>query len=689
MLRVQHVVRAMAVGAGAFGAVAGTSADTPTYTISPVGLYDADHSVRAHAISGIGAYVDSRVRVLVVGRSARNESVFAPEAGSAWVFDSSTGLNSRIGLTGGDYRRAADGVESSRVLQPPAGRWVFGVSRRYPAGGGFAEDAWIYDHGTGASSRVGYTDVVHTGAGGAQESEVRAINSAGVACGYSKRYLGGAEAGYSAWLRNAGTGQLTRLGYTDAAHTGGGVQGSDCVGIDAAGRVAGGSLRFPTGLSAWVYLPSTLQTRRLGFTDALHTGAGQSSGVFGIGEVGLVVGSSSRFRFDRSSAGETLWVHNIAQNVTREIGLREAEHFGPEGVLQGEVKFYPGLDLVAGETVRQQSGGGKSAWVYSHFDDTTRNVGLVDAEHTLSWGYRESSLSAMTRAGWATGTSVRGMPDGGSGSTGGVSAWVWHPVTRSTTRIGLIDVAHTSSALRRVSRIVALADNGLVTGQSERYAGQTSLGETAWVYDSNTGVTTPLVFSTDPNGGSVTNPAVVGIDGTVYGNYLRYTGMSSENRVFRWNAAEGLTDLGEQVEGGIGPDWLSLDTVRYAGSGVVVGSGRRGTDAFNSSFYALVEIPRGACCLGATCDFRRHADCTGPNTRIGSLNVPCNAPGEMASPCCLANFNQVGGVTVQDVFDFLSAWFVGDAAADFNGANGVSVQDVFDFLSGYFTGCSF
>ena len=55
---------------------------------------------------------------------------------------------------------------------------------------------------------------------------------------------------------------------------------------------------------------------------------------------------------------------------------------------------------------------------------------------------------------------------------------------------------------------------------------------------------------------------------------------------------------------------------------------------------------------------------------------------------CRSDFTGDGAVTVQDVFDFLAAWFAGSARADFNGDNTVSVQDIFDFLAAYFEGCS-
>jgi len=51
------------------------------------------------------------------------------------------------------------------------------------------------------------------------------------------------------------------------------------------------------------------------------------------------------------------------------------------------------------------------------------------------------------------------------------------------------------------------------------------------------------------------------------------------------------------------------------------------------------------------------------------------------------DFNRSGSATVQDIFDFLAAYFAGDPRADFNGTGGATVQDIFDFLSAYFMGC--
>jgi hypothetical protein len=65
-------------------------------------------------------------------------------------------------------------------------------------------------------------------------------------------------------------------------------------------------------------------------------------------------------------------------------------------------------------------------------------------------------------------------------------------------------------------------------------------------------------------------------------------------------------------------------------------------------------------------------------------------------PPCTADFNNSGAATVQDVFDYLAAWFAQCAApgdppctrtADIDGSGDITLQDLFDFLSDWFAGC--
>ncbi len=94
-------------------------------------------------------------------------------------------------------------------------------------------------------------------------------------------------------------------------------------------------------------------------------------------------------------------------------------------------------------------------------------------------------------------------------------------------------------------------------------------------------------------------------------------------------------------------------------------------------------VQTGACCNGTGCTVTAQGACAGQFQGVG---VAC---GEVSNPttCCPANFNLAGGVTVQDIFDFLGAYFVADPTADFNHVGGVTVQDIFDFLTAYFIGC--
>lgn len=69
---------------------------------------------------------------------------------------------------------------------------------------------------------------------------------------------------------------------------------------------------------------------------------------------------------------------------------------------------------------------------------------------------------------------------------------------------------------------------------------------------------------------------------------------------------------------------------------------------------------------------------------------PCGEAisGEAEIRECTADFNCSGAVSVQDVFDFLEAYFAGSPGADVNGSGPVTVQDIFDFLEAYFAGCA-
>ncbi len=97
----------------------------------------------------------------------------------------------------------------------------------------------------------------------------------------------------------------------------------------------------------------------------------------------------------------------------------------------------------------------------------------------------------------------------------------------------------------------------------------------------------------------------------------------------------------------------------------------------------------GACCRGSTCAVTTQAACTGAFNAFTSAGAACNpaaGPGTNTSPCCKADFNHIGGASVQDIFDFLNTWLASSPIADFNGG-GLDVQDIFDFINAWLAGC--
>jgi hypothetical protein len=107
-----------------------------------------------------------------------------------------------------------------------------------------------------------------------------------------------------------------------------------------------------------------------------------------------------------------------------------------------------------------------------------------------------------------------------------------------------------------------------------------------------------------------------------------------------------------------------------------------------------MDVINGGAISGATTPTLTIASASAANAGVYTLVAtgPCGSRTSAAAvltvvSLCPADFNQSGATTVQDIFDFLAAWFGGVPAADFNHAGGLSVQDIFDFLAAWFAGC--
>jgi subtilisin-like proprotein convertase family protein/nitrous oxidase accessory protein NosD len=97
----------------------------------------------------------------------------------------------------------------------------------------------------------------------------------------------------------------------------------------------------------------------------------------------------------------------------------------------------------------------------------------------------------------------------------------------------------------------------------------------------------------------------------------------------------------------------------------------------------------GACCSGIgtnkMCQVVPPSGCAPVANPAGAYRGNCTTCVPLS--CCPADYNNSGIVSVQDIFDFLAAFFAGDFNSDFNNNTFISPQDIFDFLAAYFAGC--
>jgi ELWxxDGT repeat protein len=100
------------------------------------------------------------------------------------------------------------------------------------------------------------------------------------------------------------------------------------------------------------------------------------------------------------------------------------------------------------------------------------------------------------------------------------------------------------------------------------------------------------------------------------------------------------------------------------------------------------------CCRGATCSVISAAACVAPTSGpvVGIAPSPASACGvsnSAASGCCAADFSKSDGVTVDDIFIYLNAWFAASpyASVGGDGLQPPTIDDIFVYLNVWFSGC--
>ncbi len=153
------------------------------------------------------------------------------------------------------------------------------------------------------------------------------------------------------------------------------------------------------------------------------------------------------------------------------------------------------------------------------------------------------------------------------------------------------------------------------------------------------------------------------------------------------NGASGLITCNDDEPGG--DTWSQIVVPLTSGQAAVIRLAGFGAQEGNYSIFVSPSTPAsGVCCFGVTCTTNVTPDQCAGAFRVFVAAGACNAAGDAITPCCRADFNKQAGLTVQDVFDFLAAWFSGSPSADWvgNGSLAPGVQSIFDFLAAWFAG---
>lgn len=405
---------------------------------------------------------------------------------------------------------------------------------------------------------------------GSRTNTINGITASGWVLGRSNRYVGPTTSSPIAWVANADTGVTTRLGFFDAEHTQGNAtenvinlnQQSTATIITEGGLVGGTSTNWvntATGSSAWVANANTGAIVRVGLTDAAHTQFSgiQSSSISAVSDVGnRAIGTSIQAV---GTPGQTAWVANTVTGETTHIlnptagNLTSTDGYSSSGLYVGQTRLDLGLVAGASRTYDGNTIIGNRDWVANlNGTGTPTIVGLYDGPHSHSTGRNNSAIVNVLANGSVVGTASRYRDEPANFTTHGTSIWVANS-SGLTTQIGLYDATHTR-ADGFISNQFALSgqhstDSGLVAGWADRFdSNGQEIGRTAWVFDLNSSglvrfdVSVSAADSEFP-GQSFSQIQRIYENGFVLGFYTDQSSLVYSEIAFVWSAATGRIDI--------------------------------------------------------------------------------------------------------------------------------------------------
>lgn len=542
----------------------------------------------------------------VAGTSQRFAGVNTSIGQSVWSWNG--GSTTRLGLTDAEYT-GSTGFQYSRIVGLSASGQVAGYSQRVTnVSTSNGSDAWIWDGS--ATTRIGLAGVGYTGSSGYRNSQPRFQNASGQVSGFSSRVSEvRTNLGSDAWVWNGvATVQIGLLGSGYTSDTG--FQASSPELQNDAGQVVGLSYRIGPanetfGQDAWVW--NGTATTQIGLIGGAFTSSDgvRSSTPLLQNAAGQVAGISLRYPRGTFSDSTASWVWN--GNTTTQIGLIGAAYTGSQGFQSSRPYLQNAAGQVTGLSWQIQGVDSTLAcdtWVWN--GGTSTPINPTTGAFTGSAGNRSSSPRFQNEIGHVVGYSDRYVNVTGSGgdpwTSNGRAVWSWNGAT--TTEISLTGATYTGSAGYRWNDVVAQNADGSVVGWSQRITGERGFnGNDAWYFDPSTGVTTAVIGSTrNGDNYSYSLPTRLTDGGFMLGNYMFFAEGSTvgERRAFIFRPDFGFTDLGELVDNGLTANgWTRLANPAFAEAlSTIIGYGYvNGQSGGLSVFVMTVPSPGSAVVL--------------------------------------------------------------------------------------------
>lgn len=494
------------------------------------------------------------------------------EAGQA---QGSTEYMGRLGLYGSDFTATSDGYQSSTPEIYRAPGFVAGTSERFFGDNMAGQGLWAAKISSGLSYRIGlYQEPEFTGANGYQRSTLVNLSQSGYAIGSSNRYDGSTDMGQAAWTANASTGSTIRIGYGSSNYTrADGYQFSEAQSLTNSGYISGYSNRYSgsaaTGKAAWIANAETGSMLRVGYFSSPEfvrsSDSYQYSSISQLLQSGHMVGVSTRFNGDES-AGIAMWVAHAATGTPTRIGLFSSPEFTSTTDYQETLLHSTTESGFINGYSRRYSGSstnGIGAWMADVSTGTTYRIGLFSGpEFTrASDSYQYSSFfpssalpgtKVITEAGLTFGHSNRYDGNNDAGAAG----WVASATTGITSRVGLYSGSEFTRSTNsyQSTQVLAVTESGYIHGQSNRYNGTASVGVAAWVANASTGMTHRVGLYSAPEFTGVNNLQASLVtqlteSGFAIGystRYFEFSGTSYQNGQGVW-AANGSTGVTHRI----------------------------------------------------------------------------------------------------------------------------------------------